>query len=397
MTALAVAGLSVRVMTEGAARDGFGVFALDLFGDVDTRAAACGWFDINSADGPGSVGNGGDALHVDADRLISTLSMLARRGDVSGWVAGSGFEGRPELLAEAAAALPLIGCAPAAVARLRDPAQFFEFLQRHGIDHPPISFENPNCNLDELSHWLLKDSGGCGGLHIRSAGGAGSEAPTRRHYFQRRVAGLPMSATFVGNGQGAILLGINEQIVRPLGALPYVFCGMLGPVEVAAAVRHRVQQIVRCLTAGFDIRGLASLDFMLDAGRVLVLEVNPRPPASMALYGGCRPMAMHVQACRDGSLPQPTARRGDADFADDEAGVEGFEIVFARRPLQLKPAAALRLAGWPDAHDLPHAGQCFAAGDPFCSVAARGRGSTELRARLHQRRETLLDSLETEL
>ena len=133
MTVLAVAAISARMMAEAAARDGFDVVALDLFGDADTRRAAAAFVAIGE---PGS-------LHIDAARVLAALRGLAARGDVMGWVAGSGFEGRPELLAQASLVLPLIGTAPGDVRRVRDPALFFAFLAAQGIGHPKVQSAPP--------------------------------------------------------------------------------------------------------------------------------------------------------------------------------------------------------------------------------------------------------------
>lgn len=371
MTRLAVAGLSARSMAEAAASDGFGVVALDLFGDLDTCAVASRWFGIGE---PAS-------LRIDGERMLSALALLARQGEVDGWVAGNGFEGQPGLLVRGAELLPLIGTAPEAVARLRDPAQFFACLAGHDIEYPPVRLSPAADGGD----WLLKDLHASGGWHIRRVrGGAVRLAPGQ--YLQREGAGQPMSVTFVANGRDARLLGVNQQLVRALGASPYAFCGVIGPMPVAEGVLQRLHAIVRTLTARLALRGLASLDFLLDAGRVLVLEVNPRPPASMDLYPQWQPMAAHVRACLHGELPSPRAASGP---------VRGHEIVFARRPVRLDAAKAEALAALGDVHDLPGAGQRFAAGAPLCSVSAAGRSAAEVLSRLHERREALLHSLET--
>ena len=61
-------------------------------------------------------------------------------------------------------------------------------------------------------------------------------------------------------------------------------CGVIGPVPVPPAVGAALQRVVREAAAEFELRGLASLDFLLDGERIDVLELNPRPPASIALY-----------------------------------------------------------------------------------------------------------------
>jgi len=373
MATIAVAGLSARAMAQAAACDGFQVLALDLFGDVDTCVAASRWLAI------------GDPAHlrIDPALTLQALACAARHGEVLGWVPGGGFEGQPELLAEGAKLLPLLGTAPADVARLRNPAVFFEFLAANDIEHPAVSL----CMPAQPAGWLIKHALGCGGWHIRAAVAADAGTPLpAQHYAQHEVAGVSMSATFVANAQDAVVLGFNEQIVRAVGARPYVYGGVIGPVSLQPAVAARVQRAVRTLSAGFALRGLCSLDFILADQRVLVLEVNPRCPASVGLYADRGAMAAHVQACLQGELPMQSPSVGE---------VRGNELVYARQAVALDEAAAQWLGAWPGVHDQPCAGQRFAAGDPLCSVSACGASAAEVRARLLESREALLTSLET--
>jgi predicted ATP-grasp superfamily ATP-dependent carboligase len=373
---IAVAALSARMMAEAAVRDGFDVVALDLFGDADTRAAASQWISLGE---PAS-------LEIDDALTLAALRDLAQRGDVRGWVAGSGFEGRPRLLAEGAQLLPLVGTAVSAVCRVRDPALFFDVLASHGIRHPPVRLGALARTLpDDGTRWLVKDALGCGGWQVRHATPDHLAGLPAHHYLQQQAPGVPMSATFVANGRQAVVLGFNELTVRRFGTRPFVFCGVVGPVALGALAASRVQAAVRSLTTGFELRGLCSLDFMRDGDEIAVLEVNPRPPASMAVYGD-GVMAAHVQACLHGVLPSPPVERDR---------VEGTEIVFARHDGQVEAAWAQRLAARPDTHDRPHAGTRFAAGDPLCSLSASGADADAVRAALHQAREALLDTLET--
>jgi predicted ATP-grasp superfamily ATP-dependent carboligase len=372
MAVFAVAALSARMMAEQAAREGFTAVALDLFGDVDTRRAAASWRPIGKP----------SSLHIDPARTLAALRELAGRAEVAGWVAGSGFEGQPGLLAQGARVLPLIGTAPEAVQRVRDPAQFFAFLSAQGIGHPQVQRTPPA----EAAGWLVKDAEGCGGWGVHRLTREGSAALAANQYFQRELTGLPMSATFVANGVDAELLGFNELIVRPVAGRPFVFSGALGPVPVAREVAQQVHVAVRAISAEFELRGLCSLDFMLDAGQVGVLEVNPRPPASMALYAGRPLMHMHLQACMKGDLPAATSA---------PSGVSGFEIVFARHPAVADERMMQCLSAAGSAHDLPQPGTRFEAGDPVCSLSARAADLAHVKAMLEDRRMRLLRTMET--
>jgi predicted ATP-grasp superfamily ATP-dependent carboligase len=373
-TTLVLAGLSARMMVEAAVRDGYAALALDLFGDVDTRRLAAGWAGIGE---PG-------AMRIDRSRFLAGLKRFAVREGVLGWVAGSGFEGQPALLEAGAKILPLIGTPAPAVRRVRDPRVFFAFLAALRIAHPEVRLEPPGA-----AGWLSKDADGSGGWHIRHAESDELRPDTRgRRYYQRHAPGRPMSALFVANSLGATVLGFNELIVRRVGRRPFVYCGAIGPIPLAPDVAASLDEVVQSLAAAFRLEGLCSLDFLLDGSRFSVLEINPRPSASMALYGGLPGtllMHSHVQACL----------HGRAAATPRHAEVRGTEVVFARRMLHLNVRAARRLASLAHTHDLPAAGAAFAEDDPVCSVSAVAAEAPAVRARLAARREAVLDQLES--
>ena len=383
MTTLAVAAVSARLLAEAAARDGHSVVALDLFGDADTRRASQRWWPIGAP----------DSMRIDPACVLGALHRLARedRAEVVGWIPGSGFEGQPDLLEAGARILPLIGTPADAVRRVRDPDAFFGVIAAHGIAHPAVSATPPADNAG----WLLKDANGCGGWHIRHAGAGHTEvaaehaAPYAPYapYFQREMPGLPMSATFIADGARALLLGINELIVRPLGLRPHVYGGCIGPVAVTPGVARRVDAAVQVLTAEFGLRGWCSLDFIRDGEAIGVLEVNPRPPASLGLYAQRGLIDAQLRACLQGELPRAGA------FAARH--VAGHEIVYASHSSTLAATHAQRLASHADVHDLPAAGAWIAAGDPVCSLSAAGDSAEQVKALLAAARDRLMNTLET--
>ncbi len=432
MHAIAVAALSARQLAQAAAQAGLGVVAFDVFGDRDTCAAASRWVPI------GAQGS----LSIDAARLLEALGSLARTGAVQGWIAGSGFEGQPELLEQGAALLPLLGTAGADVRRVRDPKTFFGTLDALRVAHPEVRHGTAGLGAG----WLVKDFGACGACHIRRAGnaagssrdfslslreraqpspqpspasGRGSKTLSDSQYAQREATGTPMSASFIGNGRRALLLGCNQQLVREFEGGPYRFHGVIGPLPVPAPVRRELAQMLDSLTEAFALRGLGSLDFMLEGHTIRVLEINPRPSASLELYPqvGDQPVLQaHLAACAadgNGNLPGDPWRR--AAVRDDaevnaiaasiaacavEQAVRGTEIVFAPHPVRLSLAAAAHLASLPATHDLPRGAVAgahathFAPGEPLCSVSASGADAASVARELARRRDAVLNILQ---
>jgi len=414
-TLLAVAALSARMLAEAARDGGYRPVALDLFGDADTRRVATAWRPIGAA----------AQVAIDGEVLLTALRELRGQGAV-GWIAGSGFEGQPELLAAGAQLLPLVGNAPAVVARVRDPRGFYGRLAALGIPHPETRATCPPSPLG----WLCKDAASSGGWGVWPAGldggraarhgawparadalagadgrayGEGAEEGVRAsgRYYQRITPGTPMSALFLANGRRSRLLGINRQIVRRLGGRPYVFRGCVGPLPVAPGLWRALEETVDALTANFGLRGLNGLDFLLDDARFAVLELNPRPPASIALYRDALPGGLvraHLAASLDGWLPAArTPDAASAAVADMSRGLalrHGFEVVFARRPCRVSGNAAAALASRAWCHDLPAPGTRLAWGEPICTVSATGGSLAEVQAQLLRRRRQIPSLLE---
>lgn len=368
---LAIAALSARSGVELAAAHGRAAVALDVFGDADTRRAARQWLPVGDA----------ASLRIDGTRLLEALRTLARNGSVSGWIAGSGFDEQPGLLAQAAQVLPLHGTAPVEVARLRCPPLFFDRLDALGIDHPPVRHEAP----DDVRGWLCKHPASSGGWSVRRAADGTAE---EGGYWQREQRGRSLSAAFVADGSDARLLGINEALTESIGARPFVFAGIVGPLPVDAALWSALAQRVSDIARAWHLRGLASLDFVLgDDGRVQVLEVNARLCASAALYAARDPIGLHLDACVDGRLPP-------ADALPPPAAVHGLRTVFAPCELQVDDALAARLAALPRTHDLPLPGGMVPAGAPLCSLSAAGADAAAVRDDLERRSAALRASVE---
>ncbi len=356
---LVVAGVSVRPLAESARQGGWQVIGLDCFGDLDTRRACVQWSPIGEP----------AAQAIDRHRLRAALAAAAGQTGVEGWVAGGGFEGTPELLEAGGDDLPLLGMGVQTVSKVRDARRFFDTLDRLGLAHPTVAFEPPT----DPDGWLAKRAGGCGGLHIRPASLAGpAHADT---YYQRVVNGVPMSALFLADGTRSRLVALNQLSVQAQGDLAHVYGGAIGPLP-QPALRARIELALDALVPAFALRGLASLDFIAAQGVPWLLEINPRPSASMVLHAHAWPEGLvkaHVDALH-GRLPQTTP----LPFP----GMRGTRIVFAPQACR---ADVERLARTSYCHDLSTGTACFTRGEPVCSVSAEAADAHAVDILLRQR------------
>jgi predicted ATP-grasp superfamily ATP-dependent carboligase len=363
-TRLVIAGLSVRAAAEAARRDGFEVVAVDRFGDADTRAAAVEWRAL--VPWPDFDGN-------------------------APWLVTNGFDS-PEALARLRGR-PLLGTSLAAIARVRDPQAFFAALEARGIAHPAVSL-TPQTGAD----WLCKDFASSGGQQVMPADRAPRVASPGRYWQWHVPDAVPMSLTFLCNGERAALLGLNRQLLHPDAACPWRFGGLIGPLPLTGREQTRLQGLADRLTSEFELCGLASLDLLHahkgDGDDWLVLEVNPRLSASLVLYGAAGGlMRAVVEACVQGHLPdEPALQRLRGER------LRGYEVVRMTRPGVLDAAGVRALqqqAGALGLHDLPAGPQGFEAGDPLCSIEVEGDSADAVQRALVDQRTALDGFLET--
>jgi uncharacterized protein len=359
-----IAAASGRALAASARRGGYQPLVVDYFGDQDMLMAA----HVHHRLADGLV------TGMRLNEVMPALEELARAREPIGIVCGTGFEDRPELLAAIAQRWTLIGNGPEVVARIKNPAEFAAVCRARGVPHPDIAFERPADPAD----WLTKRCGGAGGIHVTAQVGGTVAAPGR--YFQRRVPGTPVSAMTLAHGRHATVLGFSQQWASPTPAHPYRFGGAVAPAEIAPAMADTLTEAIRRIVAAVPLVGLNSADFLIHKDRYWLLEINPRPGATLDIFepedGSL--FARHVEACR-GAL---------ALKFDRPHGAKASAIVYAEQDIVI-PAL-----DWPDwTADRPHAGSAINAGEPLCTVFASAATPDEARSLVARRSETILSSM----
>ncbi|MBF5094282.1 ATP-grasp domain-containing protein [Azospirillum sp. INR13] len=345
-----VVALSARALAASARRSGLGVVALDLFADSDTAAVADRCLALPSR-----------RLRIPGPAMRRSLAASDLRGVPL--VYGAGLEDRPELLAALERDRPVLGNAAGTVARLKDPFAFAALLARLGIPHPEIAMSPP----DDGGGWLMKRAGASGGGHIRPRG---RRVPAG-HYLQCRMPGRPVSLLFLADGRRVLPIGFSRQWVAPTPRQPFRYGGAVGPLPVpwmreglATAMTDAISRIA----AEVGLVGLNSADFLVGPGGWCLLEINPRPGATLDLFDRA-PMpgllGLHMAAC-SGELPQALPSM---------AGCRAAMVVYARTPIQLD--GRMR---WPDwTADRPCTPAHIPVGAPICTVLADAANPVEAR------------------
>ena len=359
---LIVVAQSARALACAAKRAGYAPLAIDVFGDDDTRALSRRSIALD----------GGLANVVRRAPVINAVHEFVRLYNAIGVVYGSGFEHQPEAVAELAGLARVYGVGSQNLARAKDPLAIAWTCASAQAAHPEISFEPP----DDVAGWLTKSQGGAGGAHVRVAM---RESASSGEYFQRRVEGRNVSALFVADGVSASIVGLSEQWTAPCSRSPFRYGGAVGPIEVDALRAAEIERTVAVITREFGVVGLASVDFVVSDHAAWLIDVNPRPGATLDVFDCDEDplLARHIEACD-----------GRATAAAPRSVRRAAQVVYARGDLVRPP----RLE-WPDwVADRPAGETRIAAGDPVCTVQAASPDAASAR-RLVSERARCIDAM----
>ena len=362
MADILVLGLSARALAQSARSAGYTPLAADLFCDLDQETAE------RSAQIAGDLENG-----FLWGPTIAALDSLAQGRNPIGIVYGSGLEDRTDFLEKLGARWPLLGNSAQTVARAKDPALLAEICAQLGVPHPAWS-EQPR------EGWLRKRIGGSGGAHVAVAPSAGGG----RDYWQEPIVGEPVSALMLGCKSKALVLGFSSQWVDPSPDAPFRYGGAVQPAALSEDMHSRLAQAANAVSCELGLVGLNSVDFLVSGEDWRLVEVNPRPGATVDIF---HPKAgslfgQHVDACR-GRLPSRAPVFEKAAAA---------AIVYARSRISTMSAIA-----WPEwTADRQRPGTSIEAGAPLCTVLATADTADEARRLVLQRVENMRHALETD-
>jgi len=378
---LLVAAVSSRALAASARRAGFVPLVADFFADADTRQIAHSCHKLDDLKGGFQWKALAPALEALAEAAPSPLL---------GVVYGSGFEDRPTLLAKIAERWPLLGNGPSVVERVKSPEVLFTELARLGIPHPRTVMDPAAAG----SGWLAKRQGGAGGSHIvtrhivtshgvtshvAAAGTPRRRSAKGRTYFQEKLEGRPVSSLFAGTGTSAQVLGFSEQWAAPTSRAKWRYGGAARPAELSPDLEARLTDSVERVAECFSLKGLGSADFLVNGEDFYLLEINPRPGATLDIFDSeAEPLLrIHLEAVLENRLPTALRNLPAATAA---------AIVYATEPITVSQAMI-----WPDwSFDRPHIGERIDKDRPICTVWARSRTKVEARRLVDERIESIL-------
>jgi uncharacterized protein len=361
-----IAAISGRALAQSAQRGGYQPLVVDFFGDQDTLQVA--------RDHVRLTGNFASGI---AENALSTAleALIDQQQQPIGIVCGSGFEDRPKLLDGIATRWRLFGNGAEVVSKVKQPESLSAICRTLAISFPEFSPTKPS----DPTGWLAKRIGGAGGSHVRPA----SQPSNTTVYYQREVGGTPISLLFLADGARATAIGFSTQWVLATAGRPYRYGGAVQPAPLAPDIAASLTRSVERFVAATSLVGLNSADFYVDGERFWLLDINPRPGATLDIFeppeGSL--FASHVAACTGNLTAAPR-------YAP---GAKAAAIVYAEDDISSIPAV-----DWPDwTADRPQPGITVKAGEPLCTVYAGDEVAAGARALADERRRVIIGWMRT--
>ncbi len=350
--AVLIAAASARALAQAARRAGYRPLGADFFDDADTRELCA----------ENRLVEGGLGTGFTEGNLIPALELLSAHAAPCGLVYGAGFEDRADLLEALARRWTLFGNTPGAVRHAKDPFRLAALCETLDIPHPEISARLPS----DSQHWLVKSAGGSGGTHVVPAADFCAEGEGL--YFQRKAAGEPISVQFLADGRRARVIGLSRQWAAPVPGAPFRFGGIMRPANLPPRMEKKLRQAAEAVTEACGLRGLNSIDFLVDESAYTLIEINPRPGAALDIFEDRKGSLFqaHLEACA-GCLP---------GYPLEFTGAAAAAIAYV--PEYVASLPDFDWPGW--SADRQKAASELQAHDPLCTIKARADKPVRARA-----------------
>lgn len=366
---LILLGYSARDLANSAHLAGLKAMSIDYFGDFDSKHTGTNISLMRDLQKPFTAKN---------------LAQVAMEQPAGFIVYGGNLENYPALVRSLATKHRVLGNDAGALKKSRNLVYIRELLQNTPIQLPDtmmhLSTYDKGAAVEKSGKsWLVKNYHSGGGVNIRWY--QQGQRVRKREYLQQHIEGLNMSATFLADGAHSQLLGISEQLIglEEYGSNTFKWSGNVYPWRCqnkkdGLELWHTLASGVQKLTQGCVLKGLNTIDFILNQQGIYLLEVNPRYSASVELmerFDNQSLLPAHVGVCLGENLSQSmellSKGREEAEhhLTQQEGKILMKVVLYAKKHLVVEDNEIfIQLK----AHDIPFEGDVFQKGDPLCTL-----------------------------
>lgn len=323
---------SGRFLAQAAHRANHPVWVIDSYADKDTLAIADRYLQLT------------DFGQCSEQTLLKALHQISQSSPCK-LILGTGIERFYPIIANLPPHIHYVGNRLETLELVCQPARWFALLST-------LEITFPDTQTHAVAGYLFKASQSWGGSHIQLT----PAKVNQPGYFQRRIEGISASVLFLADGEKHYRLSVNQQHCRNAAIGDFTLASITNSLLLPLPQLNALDAILDKLTQNLAIKGFNALDVVIDRdNRLYVLELNPRPSASMALLDPQLPLIdLHLLACEQ-LMPAQIA---------PTIAIRHLHFCFADRQLLIPEAFV-----WPDyCADLPADHSVIEAGAVICSL-----------------------------
>jgi len=360
-----VVGHNVRHIACSAARAGFVVLAADCYRDLDLAESVSKSFLLDCDPS------------ISRDIVKSAEKLIRRfldRDSVDCLVLGPGIE------ETRIKGVRVLNNSPEKISEVSDKLWLARWLEAEGFASIPTWPAGEDRDLEGFP-LMVKPRKGAGGTENRLVASCEDLARLEGDLIvQEMVEGTPASVSVIADGDGAVAISSNEQLIgtRWLGGSGFRYCGNISPLESKDDSVSEMMEMAEEIAIRLNLVGSNGVDFIITESGPVALEVNPRFQGSLdavEISTGMNLFRAHLLSF-DGYLPDRPKPRGFG----------GRAIIFAKYDLKIE--ADLRNAtNW--VADVPRPGSLAKRGDPVSSVFSFGEDRKRAMDLLQSRSSTI--------
>ncbi|MHA1144274.1 MAG: ATP-grasp domain-containing protein [Candidatus Helarchaeota archaeon] len=388
---LLIVGFNARPIALSARRAGFNVKVVDFWGDVDLLSVIPDAFIVSKERQEQT-----EKVPI-ADLLAESVLEVLGESEIKtdALIIGSGLDDRADLWEKLNKQVPVLGCEPNSISKIRNRKLLEDACEDLKINYPRTYSVSEWTELSKLAERLkypvvVRLPFGAGGQFIGLARNISQlkqvynslkkKNPEPFFYLQEFIQGRDVSTTMLSNKREYRVLSCNEQLLS-VGSddiFPFKYSGNLIPLKTTSSAVDGLVEVSKSISARFGLLGIFGIDFVLKDDEPWLMEINPRFPGTFELLEKViriNLMKHHVAACQGKDLPT----------VPEITNIGMKKIIFARNDVQVGD-----LSGIKGIFDVPSPNTFVREGEPICSIQVIGKNRHELNKKVEKITRTVI-------
>ncbi|HIE33688.1 MAG TPA: ATP-grasp domain-containing protein [Candidatus Altiarchaeales archaeon] len=352
---IGVIGINSRAVAKSAKKLGFGVYLVDYFKDLDTLRSADHVFSLQRDELKPNLRE-----EYSQKRLVE-FAIDVLKDKVDSIILTSKVGCNYNLINKLENYFEILGNGAKRVERVKKWRKLRRLLKEAGILYPETKrFKNETefpCILRSSRTWKIMS----GVIESERE----LEIQNREDYLiQRYINGMQVSASLLSDGERAVTLTLNRQLIgiNEFNAEKLTYCGNIVPLK--SHLNEKIAEISEKLISMSGLVGSVGVDFIISDEKIYFMEINPRfqdTIENVEKYLGTNLVKKHLEALK-----------GILDVPKSGKGCLGKAILFADKRIRM---GNLRIT---NVGDIPVENAIIQRNEPICSIYAEGRDNEEV-------------------